>query len=91
MFYESKTDDSEFMRLQERVPTSYKTVPVLSDLPTAPDKDSVTMTIKKPGAILLAEIIMPCDYLPSTQSCHILHNSLLTLAHCHLISLPVMF
>ena len=52
-------------------------VPYLTYL-TVPDKVTVIMTIKKPGAILLAAVIVSCDYLLSALSCHILHYSSLT-------------
>lgn len=63
--------------------------PVFSTHLTVPDKVTVIMTIKKPGALLLATVIVSCDYLPSAHGRHILHNPPLTRAHCHLISLSI--
>lgn len=49
-------------------------VPTYLTYLTVQDKVTVIMTIKKPGAILLAAVIVSCDYLPSALSRHILHN-----------------
>lgn len=44
------------------------------------------MSIKKPRAILLAAVIVSCDYLPSARGRHVVHTHTR-----HLISLSIIF
>lgn len=83
---------------QESVSTSYMCVCLSTQTKCLCPRISFTLQcetrlqlLKKPRAIVLAAVIVSCDYLPSTLSRHILHNPPLKRARRHLISLLIIF
>lgn len=66
-------------------------VPMYLTYLTVLDKVMLIMTIKKPRAILLAAVIVSCDYLLSARNHYIPHNPPRTRVHCHLITLSIIF